>query len=68
MKFRFLGYNRPLLQGTIMTITYAEAISVHSQADLLVSGETIADSLVTMAQEITATMSKDMPLVLCVLN
>ena len=51
-----------------MTITYAEAVSVHAQADLLVSGETIAASIDTMAAEITATLSKEMPLVLCVLN
>jgi len=51
-----------------MTITYAQAISVHEQADLLVSGETIAKSIETMAADITATLSKEMPLVLCVLN
>ena len=45
-----------------MTITYAEAVSVHEQADLLVSGETIAASIDTMAAEITATLSKEMPL------
>ena len=51
-----------------MTITYAEAVSVHEQADLLVSGETIAASIDSMAAEITATLSKEMPIVLCVLN
>ena len=42
-----------------MTITYAEAVSVHEQADLLVNGETIAASIDTMAAEITATLSKE---------
>ena len=51
-----------------MTITYAQAISVHEQADLLVSGETIAKSIENMAADITAALSKEMPLVLCVLN
>ena len=51
-----------------MTITYAQAVSVHAQADLLVSGEEIAAGIETMAAEITTTLSKEMPLVLCVLN
>lgn len=58
----------PLLQGINMTITYAQAVSVHSQADLLVSREEIAAGIETMAAEITTTLSKEMPLVLCVLN
>jgi len=63
-----LSYNIQLLQGTNMTITYAQAVSVHAQADLLVSGEEIAAGIETMAAEITTTLSKEMPLVLCVLN
>lgn len=51
-----------------MSITYAQAVSVHEEADLLVSGETIAASIDTMATEITETLAKEMPLVLCVLN
>lgn len=63
-----MSYNIQLLQGTNMTITYAQAVSVHAQADLLVSGEEIAAGIETMAAEITTTLSKEMPLVLCVLN
>ena len=51
-----------------MTITYAEAIAVNAEADLLVTGEAIAASIETMAAEITTTLSKEMPLVICVLN
>jgi len=51
-----------------MTITYEEAVAVHAEADLLVTGEAIAASIESMAAEITATLSKEMPLVLCVLN
>jgi hypoxanthine phosphoribosyltransferase len=65
---RDLGYNQHFLKGIKMSITYAQAVSVHEEADLLVSGETIAASIDTMATEITETLAKEMPLVLCVLN
>ncbi|HCH24818.1 MAG TPA: hypoxanthine-guanine phosphoribosyltransferase [Oceanospirillaceae bacterium] len=51
-----------------MTITYAQAVTVHEQADLLISGAQIAASIETLASEITDAMAEDMPLVLCVLN
>lgn len=51
-----------------MTITYEQAVTVHEQADLLITGEQIAASIDTLASEITDAMAEDMPLVLCVLN
>lgn len=51
-----------------MTITYEQAVTVHEQADLLITSEQIAASIDTLAGEITDAMAEDMPLVLCVLN
>lgn len=53
---------------SLMTITYEQAVTVHEQADLLITGEQIAASIDTLASEITDAMAEDMPLVLCVLN
>lgn len=51
-----------------MTITYAQAMAVHNEADLLISNEEIAASIEKMAAEITDAMAEEMPIVLCVLN
>jgi len=53
---------------SLMTITYEQAVTVHEQADLLITSEQIAASIDTLAGEITDAMAEDMPLVLCVLN
>ena len=53
---------------SLMTITYEQAVTVHEQADQLITGEQLAAGIDTMARQITDAIAEDMPLVLCVLN